>query len=59
MVRDAPHLGEGRRAEREERDRRLAEALRANLRRRKEQTRAREQNAAPPVKDCKTDGPRG
>jgi hypothetical protein len=37
-----PNLTSARRAEQEARDRRLAEALRANLRRRKEQARARE-----------------
>lgn len=38
----APNLTSGRRAEHAARDRRLAEALRANLRRRKEQARFRE-----------------
>ncbi|HML10394.1 MAG TPA: hypothetical protein VK432_05995 [Stellaceae bacterium] len=44
---DAPRLTPARQAERAARDRRLAEALRANLRRRKEQARAREDEAAP------------
>lgn len=44
---DAPRLTPGRKAEHAARDKRLAEALRANLRRRKEQTRAREDDAAP------------
>lgn len=39
---DDPHLTPARRAERAARNKRLAEALRANLRRRKEQARARE-----------------
>jgi hypothetical protein len=39
---DTPRLTAARDAERAARDKRLAEALRANLRRRKEQARARE-----------------
>ena len=39
---DDPNLTPARRAEHAARDKRLAEALRANLRRRKEQARARE-----------------
>jgi len=39
---ETPNLTPARRAERDARDRRLAEALRANLRRRKEQARARD-----------------
>jgi hypothetical protein len=45
--REAPRLTTARRAEHARRDRRLAEALRANLLRRKEQARARD-DAAPP-----------
>jgi hypothetical protein len=41
-VSDTPRLTPARQAERAARDKRLAEALRANLRRRKEQARARE-----------------
>lgn len=44
---ETPRLTPARRAEQTARDRRLAEALRANLRRRKEQTRAREDEPAP------------
>jgi hypothetical protein len=44
---EAPHLSPARQAERAARDKRLAEALRTNLRRRKEQARARE-DAPPP-----------
>jgi hypothetical protein len=43
---ETPRLTPARQAERAARDKRLAEALRANLRRRKEQARARED--APP-----------
>jgi hypothetical protein len=46
-VTDAPHLTPARQAERTARDKRLAGALRANLHRRKEQARAREDDAAP------------
>ena len=42
---DTPRLTPVRQAERAARDKRLAEALRANLRRRKEQARAREDDA--------------
>jgi hypothetical protein len=45
---DDPNLTSARRGERAARDKRLAEALRANLRRRKEQTRARKDEPAPP-----------
>ena len=55
---EAPRLTQARRAEHAARDKRLAAALRENLRRRKEQVRAREQEnddaperAATPVKD--------
>ena len=43
---EAPRLTPARQAEQAARDKRLAEALRANLRRRKEQARAREDEAA-------------
>jgi hypothetical protein len=45
---DDPVLTPARRGERAVRDERLAEALRANLRRRKEQARARKDKLAPP-----------
>jgi hypothetical protein len=45
---DTPRLTPSRQAERAARDKRLAEALRANLRRRKEQARAREDEVLPP-----------
>jgi hypothetical protein len=45
-VSDDPHLTPARRAERAARHKRLAEALRANLHRRKEQARAREDGSA-------------
>ena len=49
-----PTVSAARRAEHAARDKRLAEALRANLKRRKEQARAREdEGAAEPVR---TDG---
>jgi hypothetical protein len=44
----SPRLTPMRQAERAARDKRLAEALRANLRRRKDQTRAREDEASAP-----------
>ena len=47
---ETPRLTQARQAERAARDKRLAEALRANLRRRKEQARARE-DAPPPEPD--------
>ena len=45
-MRDTPLLTPARRAEQAARDKRLAAALRENLRRRKEQARAREDDAA-------------
>jgi hypothetical protein len=42
---EPPRLTPGRQAEHAARDKRLAEALRANLRRRKEQARAREEDS--------------
>ena len=50
-MRGSPHLTPARRAERDARDRRLAEALRENLRRRKEQVRAREDEGANPPRE--------
>jgi hypothetical protein len=41
-----PHLTPARRAEQAARDKRLAQALRANLQRRKEQARARDDESA-------------
>jgi hypothetical protein len=53
---DTPRLTPSRQAERAARDKRLAEALRANLRRRKEQARAREDEAsAPPSAEPETE----
>lgn len=46
--RETPHLTPARRAEQGARDKRLAAALRANLKRRKEQARAREDSKAEP-----------
>ena len=46
-TRETPHLSPARRAEHAARDRRLAEALRANLKRRKEQIRARGDGTKP------------
>ena len=46
---DSPHLTPARRAEHAARDKRLAQALRENLSRRKEQARARDDDAAPPA----------
>ena len=45
-MRDTPQLTPARQAEQAARDKRLAAALRENLRRRKEQARAREDDAA-------------
>jgi len=45
---DDPNFTPTRRGERAARERRLAEALRANLHRRKEQARAREDGFTPP-----------
>ncbi|HTZ35689.1 MAG TPA: hypothetical protein VMB84_06655 [Stellaceae bacterium] len=44
---EPPHLTPARQAERAARERRLAEALRENLRRRKEQSRERQPATAP------------
>jgi len=48
---EPPRLTPVRQAERDARDKRLAEALRANLRRRKEQARAREDTPPPETGD--------
>jgi hypothetical protein len=45
---ETPHLTPARRAEQAARDKRLAAALRANLQRRKEQARAREDKEPEP-----------
>jgi hypothetical protein len=58
-IRETPKVTPGRRADRDARDRRLAEALRANLRRRKEQARAREDEAAAPPDQPPPKEPRG
>jgi hypothetical protein len=44
---ETPHLTPARRAEHAARDKRLADALRENLRRRKEQARARKDEPTP------------
>jgi hypothetical protein len=49
VTHEPPHLTPTRRAEREARDRRLAAALRANLRRRKDQARTREDERPEPT----------
>jgi hypothetical protein len=51
---ETPHLTPARRAEREARDRRLAAALRANLQRRKEQARSREDKVPKPAPEAGT-----
>jgi hypothetical protein len=48
---DPPHFTPQRRRERAARDRRLAQALRDNLRRRKDQTRARTTQSTAPGAD--------
>jgi hypothetical protein len=50
---EPPRVTPARQAERAARDKRLAEALRANLRRRKEQARAREDAPPPEPRDDK------
>ncbi|HEU0215125.1 MAG TPA: hypothetical protein VFQ90_00585 [Stellaceae bacterium] len=50
---ETPRLTPARQAERTARDKRLAQALRANLRRRKEQARAREDAPPPEPEDEK------
>jgi hypothetical protein len=56
---ETPRLTPARRAEHAARDRRLAEALRENLRRRKEQARARENEAGPKDREADAEEPRG
>jgi hypothetical protein len=58
-MRDTPRLTPARRAEHAARDKRLAEALRANLRRRKEQARARDGEPAPQKRESGGAKPRG
>jgi len=53
--RETPHLTPARRAEQAARDKRLARALRANLQRRKEQARAREDTKPAPIREPETD----
>lgn len=56
---EAPRLTLARRAERAARDKRLAAALRENLRRRKEQARAREDNPDADNREPGAADPRG
>jgi hypothetical protein len=56
---ETPRLTPTRRAEHEAREKRLAAALRSNLRRRKEQARARDDKAAPKEPEPTTDKPQG
>jgi hypothetical protein len=58
-MRETPHLTPARRAEQAARDKRLAVALRANLKRRKEQARAREDTAPAGVGESAAEKPRG
>jgi hypothetical protein len=58
-TRDAPHLTPARRAEHAARDRRLSEALRENLRRRKEQARVKESGPAPAAAKAAAREPQG
>jgi hypothetical protein len=58
-VSNSAGLTPARRAEHEARDKRLAEALRENLRRRKAQARAKESEAAPPDQATDVVKPRG
>jgi hypothetical protein len=54
---DSPRLTRATQKERAQRDERLARALRENLRRRKQQARAKEQPAAEPATDPSGDEP--
>ena len=54
---DAPRITGAKRVESAAREARLAHALRDNLRRRKEQTRAREKSAADRPADAAADEP--
>jgi hypothetical protein len=56
---EPPRLTPARRAEHAARDRRLADALRDNLRRRKEQARAKAAETAPTEPDSDSKKPRG
>jgi len=56
---DTPRLTPARRAEHQARDKRLAEALRANLQRRKEQARTREDERPKRVSEKERQNPRG
>jgi hypothetical protein len=56
---ETPRLTPARRAEHAARDKRLAAALRENLRRRKEQARAKETGAAPADRKADPNEPRG
>jgi hypothetical protein len=51
VTREPPRLTPARRAEQEARDRRLAAALRANLQRRKDQARTRENERPEPARE--------
>lgn len=54
---DSPRLTPGKREERAERDKRLARALRENLRRRKQQVRIKQSRGASPATDLARDDP--
>jgi hypothetical protein len=56
---ESPRLTPSRQAEHAARDKRLAEALRENLHRRKEQARARENDPAPEEQQGNGAKPRG
>jgi hypothetical protein len=56
---DTPRLTQARRAEHRARDKRLAEALRANLQRRKEQARARSEERPKTVGETERQNPQG
>jgi len=56
---ETPRLTPARRAEHASRDKRLAEALRENLRRRKEQARARDTEPGPEAEERAAANPRG
>lgn len=58
-MRETPQLTPERRAEHAARDKRLGEALRENLRRRKEQARARDGEAKAQDRDGAAAKPRG
>jgi hypothetical protein len=58
-MRETPHLTPARRAEQAARDKRLADALRANLNRRKEQARSRADEKPADVGGSGAQKPRG